>query len=631
MGVWSVVVNSSGVDIDATYGTVTTAMVGAGMPPLSHNVTQQALIPGALLQSIKVQPRVLQLNLTIPGTTLATYHSIRKDLLDVFKPNTGGTLTPVELRYTGANSTTAVKVLGYYDGGLEGNMDSAGGYFERLAARFICYDPYFYVTSVTNVDVAESASVADADYVVKRVSGVWSNVNTAFNATVRCAAIDASGNLYLGGAFTNVGDGDGDYIVKVAASNGALSSLGTGAGGGNVNAIAIGPDGTVYAGGEFTWMGGVANTDGIAKWDGANWTALGTGVSSGTNHVGALCIDHAGNLYAAGQFSLMGGVANTLRIAKWDGSNWTALGTGLNANPFALVAGRDGLVYVGGLMTAANGVTVNRVAAWTGTTFVNAGSSLLTGSGSEYVVCMALGPDGSLYAGTNYATDSCFRRLSGTAWESLGVATALNAMAFDEEGQLWIGGTGSLVWAGDTGSGGTSGAGDNAAIWNGSVWSATPIDLPGSAQVYCIVHRGTRTVIGYDTAGTATAATQTTVANGGTAPAYPVITIARTGGTTALVQYLRNETTGQTLYLNYDLLAGETLTITLTPGAKAITSSYFGNVIGLALLPNSDFATWCLQPGNNTVSMYVYQVGSPTLTTTCTFNAPHWGADGVAT
>ena len=59
------------------------------------------------------------------------------------------------------------------------------------------------------------------------------------------------------------------------------------------------------------------------------------------------------------------------------------------------------------------------------------------------------------------------------------------------------------------------------------------------------------------------------------------------------------------------LLDGETLTITLTPGAKAITSDYFGNVIGRALLPNSDFAEWCLQPGANVVSLYVYEAGSP--------------------
>jgi len=49
----------------------------------------------------------------------------------------------------------------------------------------------------------------------------------------------------------------------------------------------------LYAGGSFTNMGGVPATR-IAKWDGANWSALGTGVfrfrlQPGGNWVESLC------------------------------------------------------------------------------------------------------------------------------------------------------------------------------------------------------------------------------------------------------------------------------------------------------------------------------------------------------
>ena len=622
MGYWHVVTTGGTVDIDATYGTYTTAFVGAGMPPLAHNVTEQAMIPGAMLQSIKVQPRVLQLQLLVQGATVAAYHSIRKTLLNAFKPNTGGALSPVQLRYTGAGGT--VDTYGYYESGLEGNREGGARTPERLTARFICYDPWWYVPTATNVDIAESASVADANYVIGRVNGAWGALSTGLTSGTALfygMALDASENLYIASGFTDVGDANGDGIVKWAGT--AFSSLGTGLNSAGY-CVAVGPDNSVYCGGLFTAAGGVADTAYIAKWDGTAWSALGTGAS---HAVAALAVGLDGAIYAGGVFTSMGGVADTAYIAKWDGAAWSALGTGMNGSVRGLAVGPDNALYAVGEFITAGGGTVTRAAKWNGTAWSALGTGL---SNTGHAVTVA--EDGSVYVAGAFLTagdvaDTAYvAKWDGSVWTPLG--TGLNGSAYclaiDSEGAVHVGG-------GFTAAGGLTVA-DRYAVWNGSTWTHGAIDLPGTATVRAIAVSDTRFYLGYNTAGTATAAAQTTVANSGSAPAYPTITIARTGGTTARLEYLKNETTGQALHLkHYELLAGETLTITLTPGAKAITSSFFGNVIGRALLPNSDFATWCLQPGNNTVSMYVYQVGSPTLTTTCTFNAPHWGADGVAT
>ena len=40
--------------------------------------------------------------------------------------------------------------------------------------------------------------------------------------------------------------------------------------------------GNVYVGGVFTTAGGVP-VNGIAKWDGSNWSALGSGFNTGSN------------------------------------------------------------------------------------------------------------------------------------------------------------------------------------------------------------------------------------------------------------------------------------------------------------------------------------------------------------
>ncbi|OQB93629.1 MAG: hypothetical protein BWX84_00479 [Verrucomicrobia bacterium ADurb.Bin118] len=59
------------------------------------------------------------------------------------------------------------------------------------------------------------------------------------------------------------------------------------------------------------------------------------------------------DLYAGGWFTTAGGVAANY-IAKWDGSSWSALGSGMNNGVSALaMSGSD--LYVGGWFTTAGG------------------------------------------------------------------------------------------------------------------------------------------------------------------------------------------------------------------------------------------------------------------------------------
>ena len=59
-----------------------------------------------------------------------------------------------------------------------------------------------------------------------------------------------------------------------------------------------------------------------------------------------IVFDSSGNLYAGGSFTLAG-ETTTSYIAKWNGSTWSALGTGLNSNGRALAI-YNGILYVGG-------------------------------------------------------------------------------------------------------------------------------------------------------------------------------------------------------------------------------------------------------------------------------------------
>ena len=60
-----------------------------------------------------------------------------------------------------------------------------------------------------------------------------------------------------------------------------------------------------------------------------------------------------GNLYVGGLFTTAGGVL-ARNIAKWDGTNWTSMGSGMNTNVSALaLSGND--LYAAGMFTTAGG------------------------------------------------------------------------------------------------------------------------------------------------------------------------------------------------------------------------------------------------------------------------------------
>src|SRR5260370_3140114 len=90
-----------------------------------------------------------------------------------------------------------------------------------------------------------------------------------------------------------------------------------------VHALTVFDDGTgpaLYAGGEFTTAGDVV-ANRIAKWNGTQWSTLGSAMNGS---VMALAVFHDGigpALYAGGEFTVAGAEA-ARRVAKSDGPPW---------------------------------------------------------------------------------------------------------------------------------------------------------------------------------------------------------------------------------------------------------------------------------------------------------------------
>src|SRR5690606_24064478 len=181
-----------------------------------------------------------------------------------------------------------------------------------------------------------------AEYIVKRdANGNWvkwggaayESLITGLNGAVNCMAEGPDGKIYVGGAFTNAGGvSAADYLARwnpITEQWEAVGAPAFGAATGTpiVNALAFDAAGNLYAGGYFINAQSVPAADYIAKFDGTNWTALGTGTNGA---VYSIAIAPNGDVYAGGAFANAGGVANTIRIAKWNGTVWSALSTGLN-------------------------------------------------------------------------------------------------------------------------------------------------------------------------------------------------------------------------------------------------------------------------------------------------------------
>lgn len=167
-------------------------------------------------------------------------------------------------------------------------------------------------------------------------------------------------------------------------------------------------------GGAFSFAGG-APAQNMATWNGSSWAPFGGGASALVDDFAIFDADGPGGaaplLIAGGDFAMIGGVS-AARIAAWNGSTWTGLGTGMDFNVIALAAfDEDGSgpgplrLYAGGNFTTAGGVLVNQIAAWDGTTW----SSLDAGTNS-LVASLLAAQDGSagspptLFAGGFFAT-----------------------------------------------------------------------------------------------------------------------------------------------------------------------------------------------------------------------------------
>lgn len=200
----------------------------------------------------------------------------------------------------------------------------------------------------------DTAGGVPASYVARWDGAQWHALGSGFDSPPWALTI-YKGDLIAGGSFTKA---SGVTASGIALWNGAWSGLGGGVSGGpsglygTVYALTVNAD-SLIAGGGFTSAGGVPAYH-VAKWDGAAWDSLGSGIGQFSyEYVQALGM-YADTLVAGGTFPG--------NVRKWSGSAWLPMGS-LNGHVGAF-AMHDSWLVAGGYFPKEGLQRANGIARW---------------------------------------------------------------------------------------------------------------------------------------------------------------------------------------------------------------------------------------------------------------------------
>ncbi len=307
-------------------------------------------------------------------------------------------------------------------------------------------------------------------------------------------AVEWNGDLYAGGAFLSAGGVNANHVARW---NGAQwQPVGAGFDG-EVWSLCV-HQGQLYAGGQFD-ASGSQQTRGIARWTGSQWVPVGGGVQwqLGLYQCVRGMLSDGPDLYVTGDFDRAGTVPASY-IARWDGAQWHALGGGINNFGWAMMwslAKYQGRIYAGGLFGQAGSVLSDNIAAWDGSQWHSVGGGVQgTSYGSSvHDLCVY---NGDLYVGGHFTHSGAVQdlfsiaRWDGSQFHSIGgiaIAEVNPPSVFALEawnGRLWVGG--EFQAAGDPTSLPDLRAVYHVASWDGTSWARAGDGLGFGNEVHTL-------------------------------------------------------------------------------------------------------------------------------------------------
>lgn len=161
-------------------------------------------------------------------------------------------------------------------------------------------------------------------------------------------------------------------------------------------------------------VGGNAAADGIAKWDGENWSSLGNipigcPQTTGTCLI-AVAIGKNDAVYVGGQRENLFDIDEADFVAKWNGTEWSALGSngdgdGAFSDPVLAMAvdqtGPEDIVYLSmvGTTLRNNDDSVGHLIKWDGTEWSQAGPNKIA---EDYPLALTVTSNGGVLIGGEF-------------------------------------------------------------------------------------------------------------------------------------------------------------------------------------------------------------------------------------
>ena len=227
----------------------------------------------------------------------------------------------------------------------------------------------------------------------------WHDMGEGLIGYPQAIAIDDQSNVYVGGQFFSSWNYPYEYYHLFRWDGSQWENIGVGFDG-PVESLAIDSQDRLIAGGIFNMAGGVT-AHGLARWDGIDWEALTQdylstdvllidgdtvyGLSSkiwklqddkfefidlsigsppDKPYVQALALDQQGRLVIGGQFATTGQV-QVNNIARWNGLNWEALGSGFgDGDVTSILVDNDGRLIIGGGFSLVGGKVSRNLVVW---------------------------------------------------------------------------------------------------------------------------------------------------------------------------------------------------------------------------------------------------------------------------
>jgi len=605
-----------------------TVIGGLGVAPVRNNIQSYADAPGSYYQNTKTLDRVVTITFHANSPdlhnkndkSLRKLHALRRMLFDIIRPDrtNGGQEFTIEYK----DGDIPVYCLVRYEAGLEGSWDVRNRFFQSFPIRFLAVSPYLLDDNyeAEQINFRERGTI---NYAMQRYNGAWSAMNGGMNNVIYDFEVGRKGEIIAVGLF-NLSNNSPTAIDPQIHSDCIAYWDGTqwrgyGAGvdtGTVINAVAISPTGDIYVVGDFTNIGGVA-CNRIAKWNGSAWSALGTGLNAAAFSVK---VAPNGDVYVGGSFTTAGGTTAGY-CARWDGSMWHNMGTylGLNNTVYSIVISNDGTqVFLGGAFTdertSPGNLALNYVALYE--TAYN--EFFVLGDGFDNTVRkLVLTMAGRLYAGGDFTLSGAQPMLyisywNGSAWYNLGAGANDVIYNLDVDNHDNILAAGAFTRIGSTNANGV-------AMYNGATW--VNLDIEVAATCYAAKWDKAGNIFVSPNATLADYASITLLDVMGTAETNPIVYIV--GPCT--LRWLENQTTQKRVYADLEILSSEEVTINF--GTGQVLSNIRGD-ISYAILPGSDLRAWSLLPGENRIAALMENDISASMRI---YYAPrHWSADAMA-